>query len=686
MSIEALDAWAAAWTAPLGHALLDFVWQGAAIAACAWWLLHGMRNARPQARYVVACLALIACLLFPLSGVWRLRTGAIDADTRSAAGIVASAVESAPNTGVVGLWSAIFADDAKVGDTGADDASSIEAVLPWVVAMWSVGAVLMLIRMLAGLFWIERLRRGAAKATDTVGEALLRRFDELRIRIGIRRRIGFLTIAHGRIVGIGPIAAGIVAPVVILPTALLARMPSDLLEALLAHELAHIRRHDYLINLLQTLVEAVLFYHPAVWWLSRRIRHERELIADDLAAHALGAPRTLARALAELDRLQAEDDLDAEHDIAARPMPRFPLTLSQAARGGSLMSRIQTLTQPKRPMPVLGLALPSVGLTAIALACLAYAQSDRPQASSSTAATKPASQASVPQRAALPTPHATPLYEKTGVAGLALRGKTDSDSDELREGYAIVRAGEEGFSMSGNLDDIDRIRAAKARIRDDFIWFRRDGQAYVVRDAATLARVRAAWRVSEANEAKMRALSAEMEGRSVAVETLANTLSTQAQKRATEHQQRSDEHNLRAKQALASERLAERQAALSVRHAQNSRHHEDDHKREWAAHEAEMAALDREMEALDREMEAMEADMQAHNASIDAEIEASMSALESELEAATEPLDTLGAQMQALSSEQEKIMLQVDREIAREIERALRENLAEPAPDAKTRR
>jgi beta-lactamase regulating signal transducer with metallopeptidase domain len=685
MIVESLNVWAAAWTGPLGHALLDFVWQGAAIAACVWLLLHSMRNARPQARYVVVCLALLACLLLPLSAVWWLRTGAIDADARSAAGIAASTVEPAPTTGVVGLWSAIFAEDANVGDAGLDDANSIEAVLPWVVAMWSVGAALMLVRLLAGLFWVQRLRRSAAKATDTVGEALLQRFDNLRARIGIRRRIGFLTVAHERITGIGPIAAGIVAPVVILPTALLARMPSDLLEALLAHELAHIRRHDYLINLLQTLAEALLFYHPAVWWLSRRIRHERELIADDLAAHALGAPRTLARALAELDRLQAEDDLAAEHDIAARPMPRFPLTLPQAARGGSLMSRIQTLTQPKRPMPVLGLALPSIGLTAIALACLAYAQTDRLQVSSFSATSKPASETSAPQRTPLPRPRSTPLHEKTGVAGLALRDKTDSDSDELREGHALVRAGEEGFSISGSLDDIDRIREAKARIGEDFMWFRRGGQAYVVRDAATLARVRAVWRVSETNEAKMRALSSEMEDNSAAAEALAKTLSAQAQKRAVEHQQRSDEHSIRAKQALASERLAERQTVLSSRYAQNQQRHEDDHKREWAAHEAEMAALEREMEALDREMEAMEADMQAHNASIEAEIEASMSALESELEAATEPLDGLGAQMQALSREQEKIMEQVDRDVAREIERALRENLAEPAPDGKAR-
>ena len=99
--------------------------------------------------------------------------------------------------------------------------------------------------------------------------------------------------------GEAPLAIGWWRPVVLLPAALLTRMPAGLLEALLAHELAHIRRHDYIVNLLQAVVEALLFYHPVVWWLSRRIRHERELIADDLAAEALGDRRSLALALSD---------------------------------------------------------------------------------------------------------------------------------------------------------------------------------------------------------------------------------------------------------------------------------------------------------------------------------------------------------------------------------------------------
>jgi hypothetical protein len=98
---------------------------------------------------------------------------------------------------------------------------------------------------------------------------------------------------------------------------------------LLAHELAHIRRRDYLASLLQSIAEAVLFYHPAVWWVSEQIRAERELCCDDLAVAAGGDPLTYARALAELESRQPR---------------RFNPAL--AANGGLLVNRIRRLIDP----------------------------------------------------------------------------------------------------------------------------------------------------------------------------------------------------------------------------------------------------------------------------------------------------------------------------------------------------
>jgi D-alanyl-D-alanine endopeptidase (penicillin-binding protein 7) len=136
------------------------------------------------------------------------------------------------------------------------------------------------------------------------------------------------------------------------------RHAAQLLEALLAHELAHIKRHDYLVNLLQNVIEALLFFHPAVWWISRGVRLERELIADDIAARQLGEPRRLALALSELERLQF-----STHQLA------------QAANGGDLMSRIKRLLRPapqalnwKAAVPLLGLAGACLGIYGQAVA------------------------------------------------------------------------------------------------------------------------------------------------------------------------------------------------------------------------------------------------------------------------------------------------------------------------------
>ena len=90
----------------------------------------------------------------------------------------------------------------------------------------------------------------------------------------------------------------------LLPMSALAGLSPLQVEAILAHELAHIRRHDYLVNLLQTLLETLLFYHPAVWWLSRQIRIEREHCCDDLAVSLCGDPVVYARALADLEELR----------------------------------------------------------------------------------------------------------------------------------------------------------------------------------------------------------------------------------------------------------------------------------------------------------------------------------------------------------------------------------------------
>ena len=100
-----------------------------------------------------------------------------------------------------------------------------------------------------------------------------------------------------------PIAFGLLKPVVLMPISVLTQCPAELIEAMIAHELAHIRRYDLWVNMLQRVVETLLFYHPAVWWVSGRMRLERELCCDDLAIRVTGRRADYATALVELCRM-----------------------------------------------------------------------------------------------------------------------------------------------------------------------------------------------------------------------------------------------------------------------------------------------------------------------------------------------------------------------------------------------
>lgn len=304
--------------ASIGWTLVHFLWQGALIGCATAVLLTVLRNRRPETRYLVACAGLFLCLAWPAAELaLRLRDGTGtggDAMVLFAAGLV---VGSPVDEG----WAVLLADQ-----------------LAWIVGTWAVCALAMALRMVAGLLWIGRA--AAHERADPVWQA---RIERMAASFGIDRAVRLRIVER---LG-SPITAGWWRPVVLVPASLVSGMPANLLEALLAHELAHIKRHDYLVNLGQNLVETLLFYHPAVWWISGRIRVEREQIADDFAARQLGEPRRLALALSELEKLQ----FSTHH-------------LAQAANGGDLMSRIKRLIRPdtqalnwKAAIPVLGLVI-----------------------------------------------------------------------------------------------------------------------------------------------------------------------------------------------------------------------------------------------------------------------------------------------------------------------------------------
>jgi beta-lactamase regulating signal transducer with metallopeptidase domain len=424
--------------AALCLALLHFLWQGVVVGAVALLALWKLKGAGPQARYAVACTALLACLLMvavTLGGALMPSQpqGSVDTSDRA----------------------------AQVGFRIAPAALRVLApadtdLAPWLVAAWAAGSGVMFLRLALGLASIRRLHQHPPAPREWQA-----RLDDLAARLGLGPVALVLPDGFG-----SPLSAGWWRPIVLLPMGLVTRLPVDHVEALLAHELAHIRRHDYLVNLIQVTIEALLFYHPVVWWLSRQVRLEREHIADQLAVRVTASPRTLALALATLADLQAPGT--APFGTGLLGTGSLGAGLAQAGSGGRLKKRIELLLRPRqrapRPasalLPLLGLTISALGL----LACTAVARS---------------------------TPDLAP---------------TEAAAASPRLSYALVRADALPILAWGPDDEIDQVARALPRRSGDFVLVRRNGRDALVTETASVAPLRRAWEHAEALAAEAAAL------------------------------------------------------------------------------------------------------------------------------------------------------------------------------------
>ncbi len=297
-------------------ALIHFLWQGAGVAVLLGLANLLLRRASARARYAAACTALAVLCMLPVATFARLR--AREASTRGAAA----------ETGFPAARDAVRAASSRDASPAAPLASAdaLAKAAPWILAGWLAGVCALSLRLFGGCVAAHRLTRRRVSRADSAWEE---RFDLLAWRLGLRRAIRLLESAAVRV----PTVVGVFRPVVLIPAGIATGMPASQLESLLAHELAHIRRGDALVNLLQAVAETLFFYHPAVWWASSRIRVERENACDDLAVAATGDAAAHARALLEL---------------AARTMPALAAAapFTAAADGGRLWNRIARLVAP----------------------------------------------------------------------------------------------------------------------------------------------------------------------------------------------------------------------------------------------------------------------------------------------------------------------------------------------------
>jgi GWxTD domain-containing protein len=287
----------------IGWTLVHSLWEGAVISTVLAAVLVALRS--PRARYAAACgamLAMLACFTVTFAQMMPKGPQTLWLLTPSAVAVPAAAtVKNTPVT-----WQ-----------------TSLDAVVPWLAPFWILGVLLIYAERIVGCFSARRLRRkGICCAASHWQDEVARLSARLRISRPIKLLESCLTDV--------PMVLGHFRPLILMPVGLVAGIPPGQLEAVLLHELAHIRRCDYIVNLFQRFVEGLFFYHPAVWWFSNVMRAERENCCDDIVVSISGNAHEYAIALTTLEQ--------------NRLAGRVPAV---AALGGNPVKRIRRLLYPK---------------------------------------------------------------------------------------------------------------------------------------------------------------------------------------------------------------------------------------------------------------------------------------------------------------------------------------------------
>ena len=305
----------------LGWTLLHFIWQAAAVAFILVILLRLLRKSTANVRYIIACLALALIVLLPVITIQLVPVSesltAANFEPAPTPTVMPAAEMPEPETIVLAKpsepESAPVVPYVPFKQRAID---TLEPALPYIVSGWLIGVFGLSIWHLGGWTQLHRLKRRMVKQVDST---LLNKLKVLTQKLKVKQTVRLMESALVQI----PTVVGWLRPVILLPASALTGLSSEQLEAIVAHELAHIKRFDYLINILQTVVETLGFYHPAVWWVSYKIRAERENCCDDMAISIFGDRVSYAGALASMEEIRAGQ-------------PK----LAVAASGGNLFRRI----------------------------------------------------------------------------------------------------------------------------------------------------------------------------------------------------------------------------------------------------------------------------------------------------------------------------------------------------------
>ena len=420
---------------PAGWALLHFVWQGTALAALAAVAMAPFRKA--SARYVLAVAALVLMFAAPVATFSYYRS----------ADAISTWTPSTPTTVLsqVAAWKAPSHVAATTGSNAPD-------LFPVVVQLWLIGVAIFSMRSAGGFFLLERMRR---RQSVPVSTELREICSELQNRLGLTRVI---RCAQCQWLD-APAVIGWFRPTVFLPLTALTGLSDQQLQAVIAHELAHIKRLDSFVNAFQVVVETLLFYHPAVWWLNRRIRLERENCCDDAAIALCGNALEYARALTMMEEWRVAPALAMAANrgpLSARIMRLLGIgNLRSGIRGIGLTSSALCLTVAL----LAGNAIFGIGIARKVSAQTAPSTPQSPKPVTSPKATAKPSPVSTPQTPETPEPVGSYIdsIKAVGLSGV--------DADELiaMKIQGVTAEYIRGIQAEGLHPDVDDVIAMKVQ-------------------------------------------------------------------------------------------------------------------------------------------------------------------------------------------------------------------------------
>ena len=330
----------------LGWTLFHSLWQGALAALVFAVVLYFTRRTSARLRYGLGLATLALVLLMSGLTFWNHYSGSGPAGSAALVGQAATASAATQPT-VLPAPAGAPGQGSRAQRIAAFFSDYFSRHLPLIVSLWLLGVLFLTLRFSGSLLYIQRLKYWQNRPLPSPWPEKL---QELAARAGLRRPLRLLESLRLKT----PVVIGHLKPVLLLPAGLVSGLPADEVEALLAHELAHILRRDYLVNVMQHLVDILFFFHPGIRWISAAVRQEREHCCDDFAVELCGDARHYALALA---RLQAAGPGYPQPALAAagrahkllrriarllgkpQPGPRFPRGLRQRPAAGVLPDR-----------------------------------------------------------------------------------------------------------------------------------------------------------------------------------------------------------------------------------------------------------------------------------------------------------------------------------------------------------